>query len=290
MRCAFALILIGAVLPINGQEKSSQPAAHNESTEAVKKPSPPSPTASAPSVVTNQQGTAVQENRAKDSSQSYLKRMLAAENLPNLLLVGVGIGGIIITISTLKAIQAQTKAVLRSVVAIKRQTAVGMEAQSGRIAIYWDHIEHIDYGPTRIINGPLLHAFNWYCRNSGQTHIDIVKTWSRFIAIDSLLNLPERPDYSAPNERLYVGEQLPPDDKARTEWFSAILETALSFEEMQEKHRKRQCVLYAYGYVVYRNVWKRELTYRFGVVRAIGPGIMEDNWLPAGPRAYNSQD
>ena len=288
MRYAFALILIAAVLPINGQEKSSQPAANKESAEAIKKPSPPSPTASASSVVINQQSASVQGNHAKDDSQSYLKRLLAAENLPNLLLVGVGIGGIIITIGTLKAIQAQTKAVLKSVVAIKRQTHVGTEAQSGRVAIYWDQIEHVDYGSTRIINGPLLHVFNWYCRNSGQTHIEILKTWSRLIAVDSLLDLPEKPDYSAPNERVYIGEPLPPGDETRTEWFSAILEnTELSFEEMQEKHRKRECVLYAYGYVAYRNVWGRELIYKFGVERAISHSLLEDNWLPSGPHAYN---
>jgi hypothetical protein len=203
------------------------------------------------------------------------------------LLTIVGVVGIIVAICTVKTIQKQTKAVLRAVVATKRQTAVMMEAQSGRVAIYWDQIEHIDYGPTRVINGPLVHAFNWYCRNSGQTHLTILKTWSRLIAINSLLDLPEKPDYSAPFERSYIGEELSPGDETRTEWFSAILETALSFEEMQEKHRKRQFVLYAYGYVVYRNVWGGERIHKFGVERAISDGILHDNWLPSGPYAYN---
>lgn len=114
-------------------------------------------------------------------------------------LVLVGSLGIFLAHRTLKAIEEQTGAVLESVRAAERNTGVLMQAERGRIVIYWDQVAHIDFGPSRIVNGPLLHCFNWHCRNAGRTQLEVIKIWSRLITVVSLIELLENPDYSAPN-------------------------------------------------------------------------------------------
>jgi hypothetical protein len=115
--------------------------------------------------------------------------------------------------------------------------------------------------------------------------------FSRFIAVDKLSDLPEKTEYAIANERSYDGEPLQPRAKGpNTVWFSVPLETTLSFEEMQEKHRSGRCVLYAYGYARYRDVWDNPHIARFGVVRIITDSITTDYWMVAGPPAYNRSE
>jgi hypothetical protein len=114
---------------------------------------------------------------------------------------------------------------------------------------------------------------------------------SRFIAVDKLSDLPEKPEYAIANEQMYDGEPLQPEaDGRQTEWFCTPLETSLSFDEMQEKHRSGRCFLYAYGYARYRDVWDNPHITRFGVVRAITDSITRDQWIVSGPPAYNRSE
>lgn len=74
-------------------------------------------------------------------------------------------------------------------------------------------------------DGALSHHFNWAVGNIGETQVEVTKMWGRFIAIKSLGDLPQKPDYSARNEILYQGEPLHPSSakKPQTEWFCTSL-------------------------------------------------------------------
>src|SRR5437879_4575774 len=119
-------------------------------------------------------------------------------------------------------------------------------------------------------------------------HRELTQIWSRFIVINSLSDLPEKPDYSAASERPYRDDPLRPNGtKQQTPWFSTPLETTSPYEEIQEKHRKRECILYAYGYAKYLDVWGKQHETRFGIVRTIQPRMSLDTWVIAGPPEYN---
>jgi hypothetical protein len=92
-----AVLLI--ILPVNGQEKRPQSAANQANSK------PESPASQV--VVVDQENTSSQQDRATAHPQSYLSRLLSAENLPNLGLFVVGVCGVIIAVCTLKAIQRQ---------------------------------------------------------------------------------------------------------------------------------------------------------------------------------------
>lgn len=100
------LIFFALIIPVHGQEKSSQSKPNQGITQQRKQE--PSQTA-APAVNTvSQQVTNKEENRAKSQPDGYLHRLLAPENLPNIGLFFAGIIGILIANRTLKAIERQT--------------------------------------------------------------------------------------------------------------------------------------------------------------------------------------
>lgn len=181
-------------------------------------------------------------------------------------------------------------AAVKTLRAIEKQSGVTMGIERAHIATYWNQVIHIDMSPTGIRgDGHLSHFFNWGCGNFGRTQAQLRCVWSRFIVIKSLADLRQNPDYTAPNERPYDGEPLQPNaDKMQTNWFSTPLESDLSFDEIQQRHRvQMNCVLYAYGYVKYFDVWGHQHEGRFGVVRVPQYHLTEDTWVVAGPPAYN---
>jgi len=89
---------------------------------------------------------------------------------------------------------------------------------------------------------------------------------------------------------MYQGEPLQPGStKAQTEWFTAPLETELAYEEMEAKHRRKELVLYAYGYAKYFDIFGRPHETRFGMFYDSQPSMsMElDQWVAEGPLEYN---
>jgi len=261
-RLALLVAVLAAISPVYGQEASPDTAANA-------------------AVVAHQELNSVPDKTAPDETGSYLSRLFSPENLPNIGLCMAGLGGIIVAVYTLKKIERQT-------VAMERNTGVLMQAERGRIVVYWDRLVHIDLSPSGVHDGTLSHCFNWSCANRGRTPVQLTSTSCRFVVVDKLSELPEKPEYGTANERTYDGEPLQPDAREpQTVWFCAPLETSLSFDQMQEKHRSGQCFVYAYGYARYRDIWENPHVTRFGVVRFVTRSIMEDDWLPAGPAAYN---
>jgi hypothetical protein len=167
-----------------------------------------------------------------------------------------------------------------------------VQTERGRIVFYWDQVIHIDKSPTGIHDGRLEHYFNWACGNAGRTEAQLTSTWSRFIVVEKLSDLPEKPEYAVGDEKPYIGEPLQPKDTGRpqTDWFAVPLETTVSFDEMEERSRSGRCFLYSYGYARYTDIWQNPHVARFGVVRAITDSIKTDFWKVAGPRAYNQSE
>lgn len=114
MKSLIAILAITIVVQVvNGQHESTPPPRNTNKSSELKQPAPksqPTPSPAANVNVINQQAPAPQENRAKEHPQSYFARLLAPENLPNIILCFVGVGGILIAICTLRVIARQTKA------------------------------------------------------------------------------------------------------------------------------------------------------------------------------------
>ena len=175
--------------------------------------------------------------------------------------------------------------------AMERSTGITTEIERGRIVTYWEQTIHANLSPTGVHNGRLEPYFNWSCGNSGKTPAQLTAVWSRFIVINNLSDLPEKPEYDVSKDKLYEGEPLEPNSKKpQTMRFATKLETDLPFDQIQEKTRSGQCVLYAYGYARYRDIWNNPHVTRFGIVRVITDSIMKDAWKVAGPPEYNRSE
>jgi hypothetical protein len=192
---------------------------------------------------------------------------------------------------TLLVLYKQAKEMERATKAMERSSGVLMDTEQGRVVTYWEKMIHLDASRKGVHDGTLSHHFNWAVGNVGKTQVVLTKMWARFIAVKSLGDLPQKPDYSARNEILYQGEPLHPSStkKPQTDWFSTPLETALAYDEMEDKHRKLGCFLYAYGYVKYVDIWGRPHETRFGLMRDAqpAPNFDLDTWVVAGPPEYN---
>jgi hypothetical protein len=109
MKYMLAFAMFAIIVTVHGQEKGSQPNAHQGRTKEPKQKAP-QPPASPPTVnVINEQAPTEQQNRAKGNAESYFSRLFAPENLPNIGLFVAGIVGIFVAIRTLKAIESQTR-------------------------------------------------------------------------------------------------------------------------------------------------------------------------------------
>ncbi len=112
MKGLLPLIFFALIIPVYGQEKGSQSKPSQSQTQQRKQE--PSQTATPTVNVINQQAANKEENGAKSHPDSYLHRLLAPENLPNIGLFFAGIIGIWIANRTLRAIESQTNVLSES--------------------------------------------------------------------------------------------------------------------------------------------------------------------------------
>lgn len=161
-----------------------------------------------------------------------------------------------------------------------------MDADAAFLIIVWENFVHLN--PETREQGKPGHALNWTVKNIGKTPAFIKEVACRFIPISSFGDLPLEPQYPNPRdleteiEPLLAGGTL-------ERWVYATLETALSFNEMDEKVRKKEVLLYGFGYVKYLDIYGREQETRFGLVYECRPKptMAEDKLVMAGPQSYN---
>jgi hypothetical protein len=105
--------VIGATLMAHGQEAKPHGDAHkrNTSTESKKATDATSQTV----IVVNQQQPNGEQNSHPAKLPSYLSRLFSPENLPNIALVIIGFGGIVVAIKSLRRIDIQITEMRRQV-------------------------------------------------------------------------------------------------------------------------------------------------------------------------------
>ena len=109
MRYLLAFVLLATFIPVNGQEKGAQ-----SKTGTHRSGQPEQETQQAPSTVD-----------VINHRESYLARLFAPENLPNIALFLVGTAGVIIAICTLKALQHQA-AIMRGQLTVPYRAYLGL--------------------------------------------------------------------------------------------------------------------------------------------------------------------
>jgi hypothetical protein len=111
MKYLIAVAFLAVIVPA-GQEKGTQPKPNQDVTQERKQG--PSQTAAPTVNAINQPAANKEENSAKGHPESYLHRLLAPENLPNIGLFFAGVIGIWIANRTLSAIESQTNVLSES--------------------------------------------------------------------------------------------------------------------------------------------------------------------------------
>jgi len=128
MKCAIAILLVFASSQVvYGQSKGSPASRDKSHAQATKKPDPEPPPSNTV-VVVKQETSNTQGDGTKNDPKSYLARLFAPENLPNIALFFVGVSGIIVALCTLKIIQRQTEHIARQAQSMRYQTTILRES------------------------------------------------------------------------------------------------------------------------------------------------------------------
>jgi hypothetical protein len=118
MRKGLAILILFAIgMPVHGEKESPKSGSDQKQTDDGEKQPPPSAKATC---VIKQEGTTIECDWPQANAPSYFHRLISAENLPNLLLFLIGLGGIVAAIITLRKVERQilvaedgTKAMIR---------------------------------------------------------------------------------------------------------------------------------------------------------------------------------
>ncbi len=197
-------------------------------------------------------------------------KAFAPETWSNWALVFVGITASLIAFWTLATIQQQTTAL--------------MNADRPLLLIMWENFVHLN---PKAPGGILSHCFNWRFKNTGKSPAFIQAVSCRFVPVEKMGDLSKNPRYIVVDDVRDEMEPLLPGEIS--EQLSAVIESGYSFEELESKHRGRECSLYAYGFVRYKDFHGRGHETRFGVVYGSRPTPQRayDRFKLAGPAAYN---
>lgn len=134
------------------------------------------------------------------------------------------------------------------------------------------------------INGS-THSFEWKFRNCGKTPAFLKEVVAHLVLIDSLESLPAVPDYTG--AVLYKGDPLVPQQELDKNFFSEI-EDSRDSSIIEDEYRTGGRILYAFGRVLYQDIYGNNHQTRFGV-RFSGKEKFssEDDFVVDGPKAYN---
>lgn len=160
-----AVLAVESRLPIYGQRNASKATGNQYSSADAHQPEGQagSPIVPRNASTVNEPTADGQEDRKTHESDSYLKMLVAANNLPNLILAGIGIVGVVVALRTLSS--------------IKRQTTAIVESQRPRI------LAKAHGNPNNTIEEPLSPRVEMDLLNRGLTaaHDFVVETWIEVI-------------------------------------------------------------------------------------------------------------
>jgi hypothetical protein len=246
-RFVLFLILASAGPMMYGQEAKP----HNNADEgnaAAPSKNATSPAGQPLSVVNQQRSQGKKEDEA-GQRPSYFRELLLPANFINLLLVGVGIAGIVIAVSTLRKIERQTKAAEDAAETALLSAQALTSAERPWLTV---DVEPIDR---------LAFSFQFSVRNLGRTPAMLIGTSVVHVVCKALPDEPGYPDGMAAFEskREESGEvwMLAPSEtwKFKAVDVSGIepgwLMGQVAFRDMQSKERN----FFFFGKVQYRDVF-----------------------------------
>lgn len=280
MRRSLAVVIFLAfVLPVNGQEKGSQPAGDKGHAEATEKPLLPSRTATCK---IKEDGTSIECNWAEAVPEGYFKRLLSPENAPNIGLVVVGFLGIIAAICTLRAIEKQAEIASNS----QRSWIIPKNVSKPDLSGAWImkvSCEFEVYGssPVRVHESKFIFDFI-QATPLGQTG-------------EVLPCLPEKPDYGEPDtlsDAPEMGRIWAPGSQIIV---SPSVKGLIATKEQLRFLNEGKSVLCIYGFIRYRDAFDKSKTRNTRFCFICGKkGILdqrfEEHFILGGPPAYNDID
>lgn len=277
-----ALVVFAALiffLPVHRQEKAAHPNGQSQNTQDITKTFGDSITVP----VINQQTSAEDKQRSQNESQGYFRSLISANNLPNIGLFFVGIGGIVTAVCTLRKIERQTAATEISAKATLANTQAVMNTERGFVLIDWDDLTCFDEPPKPIEEW--RPSFVWTARNTGKSPVFLIEYAAVLQLINSMDDLPDVPIYSTAVP--CRDEPVTPDKKSDP--FFTTLKTDIPYLSIETLYRQEKKVLFVYGYVRYLDIFKREHFTKFGLkyeCRSV-PTIDYDRFCIGGPDKYN---
>jgi len=229
------LIPIVAILMVNGQE--SKPHSNADKEHAPSKRNDATDATSQTIFVINQQTPQRQENSHSAKSPSYLCRLFSPENIPNLALVLVGIGAIVVAMKSLGRIDKQIAEMkgqgsimqgqLEQMKAAREQTDILIKQATIAARAAKDSADAATQNANTLINAerpivivsPSLDETGNFQTSGhviGRTPAMILEGWGeRPIKYPSIESMPDEPPYSAANVSKIVPHDLivAPGDK-----------------------------------------------------------------------------
>jgi hypothetical protein len=116
MKMLILAIVVVSAIGVNGQEEGSKTTRNQSPSEQAQKPEQAPTTQTPPNIVVNKETTNTQGNGTENQSKSYLLRLFAPENLPNIGLLLAGVVGICVAIWTLNHMRESSERQLRAYV------------------------------------------------------------------------------------------------------------------------------------------------------------------------------
>jgi hypothetical protein len=251
------------------QSQSALPNTINIDTVNVEKLNPP-----------KEANPSGQSNENGNKPQCYLSRLIAPETLPNVVLSIIGIAGVFVAISTLRIIRKQTSATEKAADAAKMSAQAVIDSERAWVvsspAVLRPPLGFIPE-PNDALNIPgrdTPNTFYVFLRNAGGTPAKILKTCAVYETIKSLESLAAEPSYpDVPTQAgvfLFNRKNADGDDETIGQ-LAYLGPNPILTKEQVLAVKTGKLFLYAYGYALYENAFKRSHTMRFGYIGSPKP-------------------
>ncbi len=265
-------VLLAVGLPIYGKQESGKPSSNQKESKPAQPP--PSPPTRVVTCVIKQDGTTIECEYPEANPPSYLRRLFSAEGLPNLLLVGVGLGGIGVAVGTLKKIGTQTDAMKNQVVLMREQMDVMIQRERGRLSL--------DVQPVTVVGdkfGRLISCVE--LTNSGHSNAYILFSAAKLVVVPSgQWPLPDPdPDQFSTWSKTIEPSETPLYAPVDTEDIPA------SVESFGQEMANGTLSIYFYGFIEYETLgikWRRDFGYVWKTDESSGDAIF--------PRRRNTEE
>lgn len=217
------------------------------------------------SAVTQPTHEAVPNRKAED--RPYLNRALQPEVLPNWLLFFVGCCGIYYAWKTLKSLENQAIAARDTAKAAELNAQAVIDSERAWIAA------DPPLPPSEIASGQPIRVF-CVVRNRGKTVAHVIEKGENYTIQSTPDYLPETPDYGK-TIKWPEGIILAPESE-----YPLVRPLQVSDSETWERVTRGNMVLFVFGFVKYKDAFKREhetrYIFRYETIQGRGGFYLED--------------